>query len=82
MVVVPTSILPLCRLENHLLTLKQKGLSLEQIDRMLEEVPPMKSRGWVPHDTFAQITHMNEKGISLDATAEQVHERMGSVAKD
>lgn len=61
---------------------EMKGLSLEQIDRMLEEVPPMKSRGWVPHETFAQITHLNEKGISVDATAEQVHERMGSVAKE
>ncbi|KAI9741472.1 MAG: hypothetical protein M1818_004278 [Claussenomyces sp. TS43310] len=30
-----------------------KGLSLEQIDKMLEEVTPRKSIGWVPHSTFA-----------------------------
>jgi len=30
-----------------------KGLSLEQIDRMLEETTPRTSAKWVPHDTFA-----------------------------
>ena len=30
-----------------------KGLSLEQIDKMLEEVSPRKSAGWKPHATFA-----------------------------
>ena len=31
-----------------------KGLSLEQVDRMLEETTPRTSAKWVPHDTFAQ----------------------------
>lgn len=38
-----------------------KGLSLEQIDRMLEEVNPRKSRGWVPHSTFASEMGMASK---------------------
>jgi MFS family permease len=29
-----------------------KGLSLEQVDRMLEETTPRTSAGWVPHGTF------------------------------
>jgi hypothetical protein len=39
-----------------------KGLSLEQIDRMLEEVSPRKSRSWVPHSTFASEMGLVEKG--------------------
>ncbi|KAI9644715.1 hypothetical protein NHQ30_006741 [Ciborinia camelliae] len=30
-----------------------KGLSLEQVDRMLEETTPRTSAKWVPHSTFA-----------------------------
>lgn len=30
-----------------------KGLSLEQVDRMLEEVTPRQSAKWVPHSTYA-----------------------------
>jgi MFS family permease len=42
-----------------------KGLSLEQVDRMLEEVSPRKSRSWVPHSTFASEMGLVEKGIPL-----------------
>jgi hypothetical protein len=42
-----------------------KGLSLEQVDRMLEEVSPRKSRSWVPHSTFAAEMRLVEKGIPL-----------------
>lgn len=31
-----------------------KGLSLEQVDRMLEETTPRKSTKWVPHTTYAE----------------------------
>jgi len=41
-----------------------KGLSLEQVDRMMEEVTPRKSRGWVPHSTFAA-----EMGLAKDGSA-------------
>jgi hypothetical protein len=42
-----------------------KGLSLEQVDRMLEEVSPRKSRSWVPHSTFAAEMGLVEKGMPL-----------------
>jgi SP family sugar:H+ symporter-like MFS transporter len=38
-----------------------KGLSLEQVDRMLEECTPRTSAKWVPHDTFAGAKHAAEE---------------------
>jgi sugar porter (SP) family MFS transporter len=59
----------------YFLVPEMKGLSLEQIDQMLEEVPPRKSVGWKPSTTFAARTgHVgrtasNEKvGASASAT--------------
>jgi SP family sugar:H+ symporter-like MFS transporter len=42
-----------------------KGLSLEQVDRMLEETTPRTSSKWVPHETFAHggRAHDEEKAI-------------------
>jgi len=37
----------------YFLVPETKGLSLEQVDRMMEEVNPRKSRTWIPHTTFA-----------------------------
>jgi sugar porter (SP) family MFS transporter len=37
----------------YFLVPETKGLSLEQIDRMLEETTPRVSARWVPHTTFA-----------------------------
>lgn len=45
----------------YFLVPETKGLSLEQVDRMLEEVTPRKSRSWVPHSTFAAEMGMAEK---------------------
>jgi len=55
-----------------------KGLSLEQVDRMLEESTPRTSAKWVPHSTFAaemglagkeeQIHVHAEKGDSTEET--------------
>ncbi|KAA8566939.1 hypothetical protein EYC84_010035 [Monilinia fructicola] len=61
-----------------------KGLSLEQVDRMLEETNPRTSAKWVPHSTFAaemglagdeKVEHINvEKGNGSDgAAATEVH---------
>lgn len=33
---------------------EMKGLSLEQVDKMLEEVSPRKSPAWIPTTTFAE----------------------------
>ncbi len=37
----------------YFLVPEMKGLTLEQIDRMMEETTPRKSAGWVPTTTFA-----------------------------
>ena len=57
-----------------------KGLSLEQVDKMMEEVSPRKSGKWTPHSTFASEMGLTEKGLSLSAAPAEVHERLGSVS--
>ncbi|KAL3423935.1 MFS monosaccharide transporter [Phlyctema vagabunda] len=42
-----------CYVYAFLLIPETKGLSLEQVDRMLEETTPRTSAKWVPHSTFA-----------------------------
>ena len=42
-----------------------KGLSLEQIDRMLEETNARHSSRWAPHSTFAQDMGIVDKGFSI-----------------
>ena len=37
----------------YFLVPETKGLSLEQVDKMLEESTPRSSSKWVPHSTFA-----------------------------
>jgi len=55
-----------------------KGLSLEQVDRMLEETTPRTSAKWVPHTTFASHMGLTEKGTLADEIVEEVV-RKGSV---
>ena len=42
-----------------------KGLTLEQVDKMLEETTPRNSRKWKPHSTFASEMHLGEKHIEI-----------------
>ncbi|KAG4439452.1 hypothetical protein IFR05_005064 [Cadophora sp. M221] len=68
----------------YFLVPETKGLSLEQVDRMLEEVTPRKSRSWVPHSTFAAEMGMAEKNMHLggkngDSTEETEVENKQSV---
>jgi hypothetical protein len=53
----------LCLLFAYFMVPETKGLSLEQVDRMLEETSPRNSAKWVPHNTFA-ASHgkVGEKG--------------------
>lgn len=61
----------------YLLVPETKGLSLEQIDRMMEETTPRNSAKWVPHETFSSAM-ANENGKLGVDTVEDV-ERKGSV---
>ncbi|KAI4867281.1 general substrate transporter [Hypoxylon rubiginosum] len=43
----------LCFVYSYFLIPETKGLTLEQVDRMLEETTPRTSAKWVPHSTYA-----------------------------
>lgn len=43
----------LCVVFAYMLVPETKGLSLEQVDQLLEETVPRKSSKWVPHEAFA-----------------------------
>ncbi|PQE11145.1 high affinity glucose transporter RGT2 protein [Rutstroemia sp. NJR-2017a BVV2] len=45
-----------------------KGLSLEQVDKMLEETTPRTSAGWKPHSTFA-----GEMGLAGEDSKVPIH---------
>jgi len=49
-----------CVLFAYFFVPETKGLSLEQVDKMLEEVPARKSAAWRPHGTFAEEMGMKE----------------------
>jgi hypothetical protein len=49
-----------------------KGLSLEQVDKMMEETSPRTSSKWVPRDTYA-----NQHGVR-DGLVDVNTERKGS----
>jgi hypothetical protein len=53
----------------YFLVPETKGLSLEQVDRMLEETSPRTSAGWVPHSTFAAdmgLVNTDEKSTTAE----------------
>ena len=41
-----------------------KGLTLEQVDKMMEETTPRTSAKWKPHGTFAAEMGMTEKDVT------------------
>jgi MFS transporter, SP family, sugar:H+ symporter len=47
----------------YFLVHETKGLTLEQVDKMMEETTPRTSAKWVPTTTFA-----SEMGIGADGT--------------
>jgi sugar porter (SP) family MFS transporter len=57
---------------SYFLVPETKGLSLEQVDRMMEETTPRTSAKWVPHQTFAAA--MEEKRGSTAFQAEHATE--------
>ncbi|KAF8539632.1 general substrate transporter [Trichophaea hybrida] len=50
-----------CCLFAYFFVPETKGLSLEQVDRMMEESTPRTSSKWVPHETFASRMEKVEK---------------------
>ncbi|KAL8724438.1 MAG: hypothetical protein Q9166_007960 [cf. Caloplaca sp. 2 TL-2023] len=67
-----------CFVYAYFLVPETKGLSLEQVDKMLEETTPRNSSRWVPHTTFAAELGLTEKGTLAPEIVEDV-ERKGSV---
>jgi len=71
----------LCFIYAYCLVWETKGLTLEQVDRMMEEcASPRKSVGWKPHATFASEMGLTEKGVAVTANHEEVSERLKSVS--
>jgi sugar porter (SP) family MFS transporter len=57
----------LCLIYAYILIPETKGLSLEQVDRMLEETTPRTSARWVPHSTYAaDMGYVGEKKAAMD----------------
>ncbi|KAK4705871.1 MFS transporter, SP family, sugar:H+ symporter, partial [Phenoliferia sp. Uapishka_3] len=52
----------------YFLVPETKGLSLEQIDRMLEETTPRQSAAWRPTTTYAAQAGMNSDGFLKEKT--------------
>lgn len=73
------SLCSLCVLFTYFVVPEMKGLSLEQIDKMLEETTPRKSASWMPHSTFASEMGLTEKGVPVTANIEDVHQQLKSV---
>ena len=59
-----------CVLFAYFLVPETKGLSLEQVDRILEETTPRTSKKWVPHSLFE-----DRAGVSSRDTAEKMNSR-------
>ncbi|TID23630.1 monosaccharide transporter [Venturia nashicola] len=56
------SLCALCFIYAYFLIPETKGLTLEQVDRMMEETTPRTSAKWKPTTTFANEMGVNEKG--------------------
>lgn len=67
-----------CLVYAYFLVPETKGLSLEQVDQMLEETTPRTSARWRPHKTFASEMGLTEDG-KLDGEIIVEAERKGSV---
>ncbi|KAJ5175962.1 Major facilitator-type transporter ecdD [Penicillium canariense] len=74
------SALFLCLLFAYFVIPETKGLTLEQVDKMLEESTPTTSAKWRPHDTFAHemgIIEKDEPNVSM----EEHHGKMTAVTE-
>ena len=74
------SLCVVCQVYAYFLVWETKGLTLEQVDRMMEEVgSPRKSPGWSPHSTYAQEMGLTQDGklpiqtVEKQAAGEDAH---------
>jgi MFS family permease len=63
-----------CVVFAYFLVPETKGLSLEQVDRMLEETTPRQSSKWVPHSTHARHGETSSLESTDKAGMEARHE--------
>ncbi|KAI5479455.1 putative glucose transporter rco-3 [Pseudohyphozyma bogoriensis] len=63
----------------YFLVPETKGLTLEQVDRMLEETNPRNSAKWRPTKTFASEMGINQDGFLKDKVVEHALEHAGAV---
>lgn len=56
----------------YFLVPETKGLTLEQVDKMLEETTPRTSRKWKPHSTFAAEINLADKHIEVPIGTQNV----------
>jgi sugar porter (SP) family MFS transporter len=73
------SLCAVCFVYAYFLIPETKGLSLEQVDRMLEETTPRTSSRWVPKTTFAAEMGLDEKGTLNPDIVEDVKRRGSAV---
>jgi hypothetical protein len=55
----------------YFLVPETKGLTLEQVDRMMEESSPRNSAKWVPHSTFAADMGLADAEKEVGTTKEE-----------
>ncbi|MCJ1400280.1 hypothetical protein MMC11_003484 [Xylographa trunciseda] len=64
------SLCAVCFVYAYLLVPETKGLSLEQVDRLLEETNARTSSKWVPHSTFASEMGLTDKAALVPEVLE------------
>lgn len=72
------SLCAICFVYAYLLIPETKGLSLEQVDRMMEETTPRNSSKWKPTTTYAAEMGLTKEGTLAPEIVEDVM-RKGSV---
>jgi len=73
------SLCALCFVYAYFLVPETKGLTLEQVDRMMEETTPRTSARWVPKTTFAAEMGLDEKGTLNPEIVDDIKRRGSAV---
>ncbi|KAF2840873.1 monosaccharide transporter [Patellaria atrata CBS 101060] len=73
------SLCAVCFVYAYFLVYETKGLTLEQVDRLMEETTPRTSSKWVPHSTYASEMGLTEKGTLQPEVIDDVVRRGSAV---